>query len=99
LPKEPIGPLLPGNDPLRIGANGEVLWATAVALTAPPEPLLVTPDIATAIASGADPTTLLPATAAGAESLSAGLDAFSVGGGSDFCDQVVSGSCLPEKKK
>ncbi len=95
---EPIEPLPPGALPLRIGANGEALWATGVGVTAPTAYAALTPDIETAIAAGADPTTLLTAPAAGGKGLSSGLDAYSIGG-TDFCDQVVSGGCLPRAEE
>jgi filamentous hemagglutinin family protein len=93
-PVEPIQPLFPGRDPLRIMADGLVVWATGAGVTAPSTGAVVTADIESAIAAGADPTTLLPATAAGGQGLSAGLDAYSIGG-LDYCEQVVKGACLP----
>lgn len=92
---EPIDPLPTGRDPLRIAQGGLVLWATGAGVTAPSTGEIITADIENAIAAGGDPTALLPATAAGGIGLSAGLDAFSIGG-TDYCDQVVSGFCLPE---
>ncbi|MEW5942907.1 MAG: hypothetical protein AB1710_03525 [Pseudomonadota bacterium] len=93
-PVEPMEPLFPGRDPLRIMADGLVVWATGAGVTAPSTGAVVTADIESAIAAGADPTTLLPATAAGGQGLSAGLDAYSIGG-LDYCEQVVKGACLP----
>ncbi len=95
---EPIEPLPTGRDPLRIAQDGLVLWASGAGVTVPSIGAIVTADMQSAIAAGADPTTLLPATAAGGIGLSSGLDAFSIGG-TDYCDQVVSGSCLPSLGK
>lgn len=91
---DPIEPLPTGRDPLRIAQDGLVLWATGAGVTLPSTGAIVTADMQSAIAAGADPSTLLPATAAGGKGLAAGLDAFSIGG-TDYCDQVVSGFCLP----
>lgn len=95
-----IEPLGPGRDPLTIGFNGLVSWATGAGVTSPSRGFMVTPDLEGAIARGVDPTTVLPSPAAGGIGLSSGLDAYSVGG-PDYCDQVVSGYCLltDEKKK
>lgn len=93
-PVEPMEPLFPGRDPLRIMPDGLVVWATGAGVTAPSTGAIVTADVESAIAAGADPTTLLPATAAGGQGLSAGLDAYSIGG-LDYCEQVVKGACLP----
>ncbi|BAN34264.1 hypothetical protein SCD_n00415 [Sulfuricella denitrificans skB26] len=92
---EPLEPRPTGREPLRIAQDGLVLWATGAGVTVPSFGGIVTANAASAIAAGADPTTLLPATAAGGLGLSAGLDAYSIGG-TDYCDQVVSGYCLPQ---
>ncbi len=94
-----IEPLGPGKDPLSFDADGLASWATGAGVTAPSQGSTLTPDIEEAIAKGVDPTTVLPAPAAGGGmGLSSGVDAYSVGG-PDFCDQVVSGYCLPQEGK
>jgi len=93
-----IEPLGPGRDPLRIGLDGLVSWATGAGVTSPSRGFSLTPDIEGAIARGVDPTTVLPSPAAGGLGLSSGLDAYSVGG-ADYCDQVVNGYCLPADGK
>ena len=93
-----IEPLGPGRDPLSIGLDGRVSWATGAGVTSPSSGFTLTPDIEGAIARGVDPTTVLPSPAAGGMGLSSGLDAYSVGG-TDYCDQVVNGYCLPADGK
>ncbi len=88
---EPVGPGWPGAQPMRIDNQGRLHAATGVGATKPPQVVAMDVDLEAALLSGADPSAILPPTAA-TGCVAAGNDAFSISA-PDFFDQVVAGSC------
>ena len=90
-PAGPVGPGWPGTRPLIIDNQGNLIVATGADTTRPPNIVPMDINIEEALLSGADPTELLPPTAA-TGCVQAGKDAYSISA-PDFFDLVVSGSC------
>ena len=88
---DPIGPIWPGDLPLRFDASGRMLVATGTDATRPPQMIALDSSIEAAILAGGDPGTLLPPTASGG-CIAAGRDAFTVSG-PDYFDRMISVSC------
>ncbi len=91
---------VPGDQPLRFAANGDMFAATGTGVTLPPSVEVMNVDIEAALLSGADPSTLLSPTAAGPgsqASLVGGQDSMTMIG-PDFCDSLVSGACFESEK-
>jgi filamentous hemagglutinin family protein len=88
---DPVGPIWPGDLPLRFASDGRMLVATGMDTTHPPQIVALDSGIANAILGGADPSTLLPPTASGG-CVAAGRDAFTISG-PDYYDRVISGTC------
>jgi filamentous hemagglutinin family protein len=88
---DPIGPIWPGNLPLRFAADGRMLVATGIDTTRPPQIVALDSSIESAIQRGGDPSTLLPPTASGG-CVAAGRDAFTVSG-PDYFDRLISAAC------
>jgi hypothetical protein len=88
---DPIGPVWPGDKPLRFAADGQMLVATGADATRPPRIMALDDDIEAAIIAGGDLSTLLPPTASGG-CVKAGRDAFTVSE-LDYYDRLISKSC------
>lgn len=89
--RDPVGPEWPGNQPLRFADNGRMQVATGADATRPPQIVALGGDAETAILTGADPSTVLPATASGG-CVAAGRDAWTVSE-PDYFDRLISTSC------
>jgi len=91
---DPIGPIWPGDLPLRFDANGRMLVATGRDATKPPQIVALDSSIEYALQSGGDPSVLLPPTAAGG-CVAAGRDAFTISSPGYF-ERMISASCKTE---
>ena len=88
---DPIGPIWPGDLPLRFDANGRMLVATGRDATKPPQIVALDSSVEDALLAGGDPSVLLPPTAAGG-CLAAGRDAFTISRPGYF-ERMISSSC------
>ncbi|MGB5541444.1 MAG: filamentous hemagglutinin N-terminal domain-containing protein [Gammaproteobacteria bacterium] len=88
---DPVGPIWPGDLPLRFDANGRMLVATGTDATRPPQIVALGSSIESAILAGGDPGTLLPPTASGG-CIVAGRDAFTISS-PDYFDRMISVTC------
>jgi hypothetical protein len=88
---DPVGPIWPGDLPLRFAADGRMLVATGSDATRPAQIVALDSGIEAAILAGGDPAILLPPAAAGG-CIAAGRDAFTVSS-PDYFDRMISVSC------
>jgi filamentous hemagglutinin family protein len=91
---DPVGPLWPGDLPLRFAADGRMLAATGADATRPPQFVALDRGIEAAILAGADPTALLPPAASGG-CIAAGRDAYTISG-PDYFDRMIPRACEGE---
>jgi filamentous hemagglutinin family protein len=85
------------NQPLRFTGTGDMLASTSFGVTLPPQIRVAAVeqiDFEAAILAGADPSTLLPPTAAGGDAaIVNNNDTMTSTADPDFCDTLVSGAC------